>query len=74
VGQQGVVAQSDAPPGNNLWHWWQPGLIVHDQHRLDLPAPLTADQQIIVGLYNNQTGDRLLNEDGSDFWRLELDE
>jgi hypothetical protein len=74
VGQQGVVAQSDAPPGNNLWHWWQPGLIIHDQHRLDLPAPLTADQQIIVGLYNSQTGDRLLNEDGSDFWRLELDE
>src|SRR5690606_3488523 len=62
VGPDGVVAQLDLPPGAGLWQadWWQPGLVLQEQHRLALPRPFDPGQQtLIVGLYNSQTGQRL---------------
>ncbi len=63
-----IVAQSDAPLGNNLWFVTQPGYIIRDQHML----PITAENfsQLRIGFYNPQTGDRLIQNE-QDFWLYE---
>jgi hypothetical protein len=52
---EGIIAQSDSVPGQGLWptEWWQPGVIVKDQHVLDLAEGFDVDRnQIIVGFYH----------------------
>ena len=63
VGPDGVVGQSDSVPSQGNWPspWWRPGLIVHDQHVLELENDYNANQhQILIGLYIANTGERLM--------------
>jgi hypothetical protein len=62
VGPQGIIAQSDSVPSQGLWpsQWWRPGLIVQDQHVLDLAEGFDPNHnQIIVGFYHADTKVRL---------------
>ncbi|HEX6385950.1 MAG TPA: glycosyltransferase family 39 protein [Anaerolineae bacterium] len=62
VGPDGLVGQHDGPPAGGHWprQWWQPGLIVHDRHRVRLPEPYDRSRhRIDVGLYDAQTQVRL---------------
>jgi len=56
------VAQTDSEPGGGLalTTTWAPGQTVPDNHGLFLPSDLPAGQyQLLVGLYNMDTGERL---------------
>jgi hypothetical protein len=62
LGPEGIVAQSDTVPGQGLWptQWWRPGVVVHDQHVLDLVEGFDPDRnQIIVGFYHVDSRVRL---------------
>lgn len=57
-----IVAQRDAPPNNNnspTWIW-QPGDVVRDVHQLVQPETAVGELDILVGLYDRVTGERLL--------------
>ncbi len=57
-----IIVQSDSVPGQGLWptQWWRPGLIVQDQHVLDLAEGFDPNQnQIIIGFYHADTKVRL---------------
>ena len=69
VGADGLVGQHDALPADGQWpyQWWQPNLIIHDRHVINLPEPYDASRhRIDVGLYDAQTQVRLpvLAQDG----------
>ena len=70
LGPQGeVVAQSDGEPAN--WSrpttGWLPGEVVLDERSLSLPAELPAgDYRLVAGLYESQSGSRLLLAGGED--------
>jgi hypothetical protein len=75
-----LIAQGDGPPLGGRWPtslWW-PGVVLDDLHTISLPADLTAPSppelaetyDLLVGLYDPVTGDRLLLPDGSDAVRL----
>jgi 4-amino-4-deoxy-L-arabinose transferase-like glycosyltransferase len=76
-----IVAQSDAFPAAGQWptSWWQPGLYLREQHALALSGPFDSDNyDILVGVYDPVTGERLPALDGSgeligDAWTLPLD-
>lgn len=81
VGPQGVITQSDAPPGSGNWwgNWWRPGLMLHERRTLNLPIPFDPAQlQILIGVYDgSQT--RLLVRDVhgiviGDTWQIEMGE
>ncbi len=60
------ITGADAPPVNNYFptSMWLAGDVVDDIHLLHLPDDLaTGEYQIIVGLYDPQTGIRLLRVD-----------
>ncbi|MFO7536761.1 MAG: hypothetical protein R6X32_01725, partial [Chloroflexota bacterium] len=64
-----LVAQSDGEPA----HWqrpttgWLPGEIIVDERLLSLPDSLPAgDYQLLAGLYDPTTGQRLTTPDGTD--------
>jgi hypothetical protein len=62
VGAEGIVAQSDTVPVQGTWptESWQSGLILTDQHTIDLAGALDSGQyQIIVGFYHADTKERL---------------
>ncbi len=78
-----MVAQGDAPPLGGRWptSLWLPGVRLDDVHAIPLPAdpsdvsssgrnvrPGTYD--LLVGLYDPRTAERLLLPDGSDAVRL----
>ncbi|MCA9980519.1 MAG: hypothetical protein KDD89_06795, partial [Anaerolineales bacterium] len=72
-----LVAQVDAPAGPVAYPTavWQPGLIIQDEHALQLPADLPAgDYTLALGLYEGGSGARwsvVGGEDGEDgrvFW------
>ncbi|MBK8985664.1 MAG: glycosyltransferase family 39 protein [Chloroflexi bacterium] len=60
VGPDGLIGQSDGPPGAGLWpaDWWTAGLLLHDRRviPLDNAAQPTA---IHIGWYDTDTGARL---------------
>lgn len=69
VGPDGVIAQQDRAPHNGLLPTtgWEPDTIVRDGYAL----PYTSGGDLIVGLYNAETGERVPLVDGSgDFVRL----
>jgi hypothetical protein len=78
VGPDGIIAQSDSVPLEGNWpsQWWRPGIILHDQHTIDLDAGIDPRQtRIIVGLYHADTTVRLpvFRADGTpvgDAWLL----
>jgi 4-amino-4-deoxy-L-arabinose transferase-like glycosyltransferase len=79
---EGNIAQNDAPPGSGNWpaNWWRPGLFLHDRHTILLPGPFDpARHQILMGIYDTQTGLRLpilntSNEIMGDHWELKIDD
>ncbi len=82
AGPEGNIAQNDAPPGSGNWpaHWWRSGLFLHDRHTILLPEPFDpARHQILIGIYDTQTGLRLpiLNDSNQiigDNWELKIDD
>lgn len=65
LGPDGIIAQSDSVPVQGAWpsQLWRPGLILHDQHILDLKEGFNPEQtQIIVGFYHADTRVRLAVE------------
>jgi hypothetical protein len=79
---EGNIAQSDAPPGSGNWpaNWWRPGLFLHDRHTILLPEPFDpAHHQILMGIYDTQTGLRIpilntANEIIGDHLELKIDD
>lgn len=68
-----IVVQDDAVPVG--WTYptsvWIPGEVIRDEHSLSIPAEASGDCTLIVALYDERTGRRLLPEGGSDdFWVL----
>jgi len=57
-----LIGQSDSIPSQANWpsKWWKPGLLIHDQHLLQLNGAFDEDQhQIRVGIYRSDTEERL---------------
>jgi hypothetical protein len=68
-----LVAQGDAPPLNGRWptSMWRPGVAVEDVHTVALPAGMwPGSYDLLVGLYDPATGERLRLTDGRDAVRL----
>ncbi|MFC2036700.1 hypothetical protein ACFLYD_01850 [Chloroflexota bacterium] len=68
-----AVAQGDAPPLDGRWptSLWLPGTALDDVHTIPLPPELPAGTyDLLVGLYDPATGERLPLPDGSDAVRL----
>jgi len=68
-----TLAQGDAPPLNGRWptSLWLPGIEMDDAYAIPLPDNLTqGNYDLLVGLYDPVTGDRLPLADGSDMLRL----
>ena len=55
------MAGFDSPPLNNDYptSLWAAGEVIFDPHPLDLSTLTPGEYQVIVGLYNFATGDRL---------------
>ncbi len=65
---EGVIGQSDVPLTTGFWprSWWQPNIIVQNEHTIPLSIPFDPNQhQIHVGVYNPATLDRLFIVDSS---------
>ncbi|MCQ3974958.1 MAG: hypothetical protein DPW09_16080, partial [Anaerolineae bacterium] len=68
-----IVAQNDALPRAGAYPvpWWQPGESIEDSHALVLPPDLpTGLYQLVVGLYQPDSGLRLPLSDASDSYRV----
>jgi hypothetical protein len=64
-----MLAQSDAPPLAGRWptSLWLPGTAVDDLHAIPLPLDLPpGGYELLVGLYDPTTGERLALADGRD--------
>ena len=74
IGPERLMTQQDGPIGQGGWlgGWWQSGLFVQEQRLLRPERPFDpAQQQIIVGLYDAVSGERLPRRDeAADFYRL----
>jgi hypothetical protein len=69
-----LVGQGDAPPLSGRWptSLWLPGVPLDDVYRIAVPADLAAGAyDLMIGLYNPRTGERLALPDGRDAIRLE---
>lgn len=54
INPAGLVGQSDSIPSQGNWptQWWRPGLIIHDQHIVNLDGSYDGNQhEVRVGLY-----------------------
>jgi hypothetical protein len=68
-----VVAQSDGPPLNGEWptSLWLPGMTLDDTRTISIPDGLSnGTYELLVGLYDPHTGERLRLSDGSSILRL----
>jgi hypothetical protein len=63
-----VFAQHDAQPVNDLrpTTTWAPGEAITDRHGLSLPELVGGSYHLRIGLYDPNTGERLLTPDGRD--------
>jgi mannosyltransferase len=69
-----IVGQRDAEPGGGaqLTTLWQPGEVVADNYGLPIhPATPPGEYSVEVGLYNLETGQRLLTPEGE--WQVWLE-
>ncbi len=58
-----LIGQSDDQPGQGTWptYLWRPGLIINDQHFIELSEEFDKKQhQIHVGMYDANTQDRIM--------------
>ncbi|MBN1659255.1 MAG: hypothetical protein JXA93_12680 [Anaerolineae bacterium] len=68
------LSQGDAPPVGGRWptYLWLPGIAVDDMHRVPLPASLAPGAyDLLVGLYDPETGTRLPLAAGGDAVRIQ---
>jgi len=69
-----IVAQRDSFPGGGsaITSSWQPGQVVTDQHKIQIPqvAPAPCQTRLRIGLYDYQSRTRLLTPDTSDYVQL----
>ncbi len=59
---EGLIGQSDIPLTAGLWprSWWQPNIIVQNEHTISLSVPFDPSRhQIQIGVYNPATLERL---------------
>lgn len=64
-----TVAQGDGLPGGGAWPTpaWRPGVTVEDVHTISLPDGLPPGRyELVVGLYDPTSGERLPRLDGGD--------
>ena len=64
-----LVAQHDSLPRAGAYPttWWQPGQVIEDRHPLVLPPELSpGTYQLVVGLYQQANGERLLLQNAQD--------
>ena len=74
-----LIGQSDDQPGQGTWptYLWRPGLIISDQHSIELSEEFDKTQhQVYVGLYDTNTRDRIMVLDAggrpvSDNWLIQ---
>ncbi len=72
-GDATAIAQGDAPPLDGRWptSLWIPGVTLDDVHTLPLPGDLAVGTyDLLVGLYDPESGERLRLPDGRDAVRL----
>jgi hypothetical protein len=72
-GDGAAIAQGDGPPLNGRWptSLWIPGTALDDVHTVTLPDGLAAGMyDLLVGLYDPASGERLRLPDGHDAVRL----
>jgi 4-amino-4-deoxy-L-arabinose transferase-like glycosyltransferase len=68
LGSQGIAAQVDRPLGAGRWagQWWRPGVRLHETYVISLEEPFDpSQQQIAVGLYSSNSGERLPVKDAA---------
>jgi hypothetical protein len=68
-----LLAQGDGPPLAGRWptSHWLPGVALDDVHTIELPEDLQAGTyDLLVGLYDPVTEERVWLVDGGDFVRL----
>lgn len=68
-----LLAQGDGPPVTGRWptSHWLPGVALDDTHTIDLPKDLEpGSYDLLVGVYDPVTKERIRLADGSDFVRL----
>jgi hypothetical protein len=68
-GEGAAVAQSDGPPLDGEWptSLWLPGMTLDDTHIIPIPAELpSGTYELLVGLYDPASSERLTLADGSD--------
>ena len=71
--QNQLAAQQDSSPGGGYQpsRTWSPGEDIHDRHGLVLPEDMPAGSyQLVAGLYDPATSQRLLTTSGYDFVKL----
>jgi len=65
-----IVAQRDSYPagGNGITSRWPVGAVIPDLHIVHIPviAPAPCQTQLLVGLYDYRSGERLVTAEGSD--------
>lgn len=63
-----LIAQHDAQPVNDLrpFTTWAPGERVRDHHGLALPPDYSGPLTLVLGLYDANTGQRIVADDGRD--------
>ncbi len=68
------VAQLDTQPqaGDRPMTSWLPGEIIADRYELSIPPDASSDLRLLLGLYNWQTGERMM-VDNSDALELHQD-
>jgi hypothetical protein len=71
---EALMAQHDGPPECNIMPTtrWEPGQIIVDPHVVALPSEtIPGELQIMAGLYNLTTQERLLSTSGEDLIQLQ---
>ena len=72
-GDGAPLSQGDAPPMDGRWptYLWLPGVVLSDLHRVPLPADVApGEYDLLVGLYDPNTGTRLPLVTGGDAVRI----
>ncbi|MEO1289290.1 MAG: hypothetical protein AAFV93_16125 [Chloroflexota bacterium] len=66
-------AQDDHPPqqGRINTDSWETGQVYRDVYRLSLTDVVAGDYSLLLGFYDPNTGERLIQEDGTDAFELE---
>ena len=67
-----LLAQDDHPPqdGRATTDLWQTNIVYRDVYELPLEGVASGEYEVWVGFYHPVTGERLLTEDGDDYYSI----